>query len=47
VSSAVNRTANDFAALLEPVAATEVAEAKPATKAKPKAKKDDGQASLF
>ena len=47
VSSAVNRTANDSAALIEPLApgASEAVDARPAAKAK--SKKDDGQASLF
>ena len=51
VSSAVNRTANDSPALLEPLREPEVAEAvaAPAPKRvkKEKEKKDDGQASLF
>jgi len=53
VSSAVNRTANDSPALLEPVSANqEAAEAaasavEPKPKQKPRQKKDDGQASLF
>jgi putative SOS response-associated peptidase YedK len=54
VSTAVNRTANDSATLIEPVgssaAVAEVAPAAPArptAKPKAKAKKDDGQASLF
>jgi putative SOS response-associated peptidase YedK len=46
ISTAVNRTANDSAALIEPVSPGS-AEAEPApVKAKPK-KKDDRQASLF
>jgi putative SOS response-associated peptidase YedK len=47
VSVAVNRAANDSAALIEPVVpgAEEPPPAKPAPKAK--ARKDDGQASLF
>jgi putative SOS response-associated peptidase YedK len=47
ISTAVNRTANDSAALIEPLApgAPEAAEPRPAAKAKPQ--KDDGQASLF
>src|SRR5215472_14273827 len=47
ISTAVNRTANDSPALIEPLApgANEAPEEKPA--ARPKAKKDDGQASLF
>jgi putative SOS response-associated peptidase YedK len=47
ISTAVNRTANDSAALIEPVTpgAVETVETKPVAKAKPK--KDDGQASLF
>jgi putative SOS response-associated peptidase YedK len=46
VSTAVNRTANDFPALIEPAVpgAEEPAPAKPA---RAKARKDDGQASLF
>ena len=48
VSSAVNRTANDSAALVEPLREPEVVEAAPAKPAKKeKAKPDDGQASLF
>src|SRR6185503_11995697 len=49
VSSAVNRTANDAPELLEPLREPEVVEAAPAPKRakKEKAKKDDGQASLF
>jgi putative SOS response-associated peptidase YedK len=48
VSDAVNRAAKDSAELIEPVeeAAEEESAAKPARKAA-KAKKDDGQASLF
>ena len=46
ISTAVNRTANDSAALIEPVGATAAA-AVPAAKPKTKPKKDDGQASLF
>jgi putative SOS response-associated peptidase YedK len=47
VSTAVNRTANDSAALIEPMVpgATEAADAKPTARARPK--KDDGQQSLF
>src|SRR5438045_652859 len=51
VSAAVNRTANDFPQLLEPLREPEMAEAAPASKPKrekqEKGKKDDGQASLF
>jgi hypothetical protein len=49
VSSAVNRTANDSPELLEPLREPEVVEAVPAPKRvkKEKARKDDGQASLF
>ena len=49
VSMAVNRTANDNAALIEQVApgANDAPPAKPAPRAKEKPKKDDGQASLF
>jgi hypothetical protein len=48
VSTAVNRTANDMAALIEPVApgTAEPPAEKPPPRAK-KAKEDDGQASLF
>ena len=42
ISTAVNRTANDSAALIEPVVP---GADEPAARAKPK--KDDGQASLF
>ena len=47
ISTAVNRTANDSAALIEPLApgAREAVDARRAAKAKPQ--KDDGQASLF
>ena len=46
VSTAVNRTANDSAALIEPVVpGAEEPPAKPVARAK--TKKDDGQASLF
>jgi putative SOS response-associated peptidase YedK len=47
ISTAVNRTANDSAALIEPLApgAPEAADSRPPAKAKPQ--KDDGQASLF
>jgi putative SOS response-associated peptidase YedK len=46
ISTAVNRTANDSAALIEPVVpGAEEAVTKPAARAKPK--KDDGQQSLF
>jgi putative SOS response-associated peptidase YedK len=48
VSSAVNRTANDSAALIEPLREPEVVEPpKPKSAKKEKAKVDDGQASLF
>ena len=47
VSSAVNRTANDTPALLEPLREPEVVEAKPAPKRAKKEKANDGQASLF
>src|SRR6185436_9093539 len=49
VSSAVNRTANDSAELLEPLSEPEVVEAveKPKRVKKEKEKKDNGQASLF
>ena len=51
VSSAVNRTANDSPQLLEPLREPEVVEAAPAAAPKrvkkEKARKDDGQASLF
>jgi putative SOS response-associated peptidase YedK len=58
VSAAVNRTANDFADLIAPVGSSDAAAtdaqavperpvAQPKVKAKPKPKKDDGQASLF
>ena len=46
VSSAVNRTANDSAVLMEPLREPEVEEPAPPKRAK-KAKPDDGQASLF
>jgi putative SOS response-associated peptidase YedK len=46
VSSAVNRTANDTAVLMEPLREPEVEEPAPPKRAK-KAKPDDGQASLF
>jgi putative SOS response-associated peptidase YedK len=47
ISTAANRTANDSAGLMEPLApgVREAAEPRPAAKAK--SKKDDGQASLF
>jgi putative SOS response-associated peptidase YedK len=47
ISTAVNRTANDSADLMEPLApgAAAATDARPAAKAK--SKKDDGQASLF
>ena len=49
VSSAVNRTANDSAVLLEPLSEPEMVEAveKPKRVKKEKEKKDNGQASLF
>jgi putative SOS response-associated peptidase YedK len=48
VSSAVNRTANDMPALIEPLREPEPAEPpKPKAAKKEKAKVDDGQASLF
>jgi putative SOS response-associated peptidase YedK len=49
ISTAVNRTANDSAALIEPLApgAREAVDARPAVQARPKKEKDDGQASLF
>jgi putative SOS response-associated peptidase YedK len=49
ISTAVNRTANDSAALIEPLApgAPEAAEPRSAAQARPKKEKDDGQASLF
>ena len=49
VSSAVNRTANDTPALLEPLREPETMEAveKPKRAKKEKEKKDNGQASLF
>lgn len=49
ISTAVNRAANDSAALIAPVApgANDAAPAKPAARAKAKVKEDDGQASLF
>jgi len=49
VSTAVNRAANDGPALIEPVApgANYAPPPKPAARTKEKAKKDDGQASLF
>ena len=48
ISTAVNRTANDTAALIEPAApgAAEAVETKPVAK-KAKPKKDEGQATLF
>ena len=46
VSSAVNRTANDSAVLLEPLREPEMQDA-PAPKRVKKEKKDNGQASLF
>ena len=50
ISTAVNRTANDSAALIAPLDASSAAPAAPAHQAgkrKAKPKKDDGQASLF
>src|SRR5262249_35314743 len=50
ISSAVNRVANDSAALLEPAGAEIAAAPSPETPkpaAKPRPRKDDGQASLF
>ena len=49
MSSAVNRTANDTPMLMEPLREPEMVEAAPTPKRakKEKAKKDDGQASLF
>jgi len=49
ISTAVNRTANDSADLMEPLApgAAAATDARPAAKTKPKPRKDDGQASLF
>jgi putative SOS response-associated peptidase YedK len=49
ISTAVNRTANDSADLMEPLApgAAAATDARPAAKTKPKPQKDDGQASLF
>ena len=50
ISTAVNRTANDSAALIAPLDASAAAPAAPARQAgkrKAKPKKDDGQASLF
>jgi putative SOS response-associated peptidase YedK len=50
ISTAVNRTANDSAALIEPVGssvAVAAAPAHPAARRNSKPKKDDGQASLF
>ena len=48
VSSAVNRTANDSAMLVEPLSEPELVEAEiAAPKRARKEKKDDGQASLF
>jgi putative SOS response-associated peptidase YedK len=49
VSTAVNRAANDGAALIEPVApgANDAPPPKPAARARAKVKEDDGQASLF
>jgi putative SOS response-associated peptidase YedK len=47
VSSAVNRTANDSAALIAPLRETETPATAPKRVKKASAKKDDGQASLF
>jgi hypothetical protein len=49
ISTAVNRAANDSAALIEPVApgANDPPPPKPGARAKAKVKEDDGQASLF
>ena len=47
VSTAVNRAANDSAALIEPVVPGAEEPAPPKPVARAKAKKDDGQASLF
>ena len=47
VSSAVNRTANDSPALLEPLREPEIEVEKPKRVKKEKPKVDDGQASLF
>jgi putative SOS response-associated peptidase YedK len=47
VSPAVNRTANDSPDLIAPLAPGAAAAAEPVARARPKAKKDDGQASLF
>ncbi len=47
VSTAVNRAANDSAALIEPVAPNAEEPPPPKPIARAKAKKDDGQASLF
>jgi putative SOS response-associated peptidase YedK len=49
ISTAVNRAANDSAALIEPLApgAPDAMEPRPAARARPKKEKDDGQASLF
>lgn len=49
ISTAVNRTANDSADLIAPLVpgAAETGDAKPAARAKPQRKRDDGQASLF
>jgi putative SOS response-associated peptidase YedK len=47
VSSAVNRTANDSAVLLEPLRGPEAAEVVEKPKRVKKEKKDNGQASLF
>jgi putative SOS response-associated peptidase YedK len=49
ISTAVNRTANDSAALIEPLApgAPDAMEPRPAARARPKKETDDGQQSLF
>jgi putative SOS response-associated peptidase YedK len=49
VSTAVNRTANDSAELIAPVipGASDPPPAKPVARTNPRAKEDDGQASLF
>jgi putative SOS response-associated peptidase YedK len=48
ISAAVNRVANDFEALIAPVAPDAVGEREPPPKAKPdKSKKDDDQPTLF
>jgi putative SOS response-associated peptidase YedK len=49
ISTAVNRTANDSAALIEPLTpgAPDAMEPRPVTRARPKKETDDGQQSLF